>query len=366
MQYPLKSLLKGIYLRIRKALLSPFLFLRKTEALPKKEIKSILFLRHDRIGDMVVSTAALKALRKTFPDARITVLASDRNHEVIENSPNVDEIVVYKGFYWFVKEMRARRIDLTIDPFYTYELKQAFISHLSGARYRIGFEEAGREIFFNLKGPGIYPAKQFVDHMLELIACLGGDVKGYKPELFLTEEEGQWASRFLSEKGIDSDGVTVAIHPGGYYETQRWPAERFGFAAKRLVDELKANVIVIGGGQGEVAVVNSIKEICGDHVSIISDISIRQLIAILGKCDLFLGNNSGPLHIAAALGLPTVSITGPTVFPLWLPYGDNHIVLRKELDCSPCNRAICLDHSCMELITVEEVMEAVVKQLRVR
>jgi heptosyltransferase-2 len=358
----LKSFLKEIYLPARKVLLQSFLPLRKTKIPIKKEIKEILFLRHDRIGDMVLTTAALKALRKTYRHAKISILASKRNYEIIKNNPNIDEIFVYEGFWSFLKEIRRQDFDLVIDPFYTYELKQAFLAYMSRARYRIGFEEAGREIFFNLKGPGLYPIKHLVDHLRELVGHLGADVSGCEPELFLTADEILWASNLLSVEGLDTDKVTVALHPGAYYKSNMWPSDKFGLVAKKIVNELQANVIAFLG-QGDEAILAKIKQICGNDVFIVSNISIRQLMAMLSRCSLFLGNNSGPLHIAAALGLPTVSTIGPPVVPLWLPYGKNHIVLRKDLDCSPCNRDVCKDHRCMQLITVDEVFEAVQAQI---
>lgn len=100
MQYRLKDSLKEVYLNIRMMLLSPFLLFRKIRILEKKEIKTILLLRHDGVGDMVFSTPLFKALKKNFPDARLTVLASQRNYEIIENNPNVDEILIYDGTVW--------------------------------------------------------------------------------------------------------------------------------------------------------------------------------------------------------------------------------------------------------------------------
>ena len=127
---------------------------------------------------MVLSTAALKALRRVYPRARITVIASERNYEILDLNPHVDEILIYKGLKWFIKEIRSRSYDLVIDPFVTYELKQAFMTWLAGGKYRIGFEEAGREIFFNIRGPVASPPKRMVDHLLDLTKRLGGRKRG--------------------------------------------------------------------------------------------------------------------------------------------------------------------------------------------
>src|SRR4030043_1822687 len=204
MQHHIKTLLKELYLWARKTLLWPFLLLRKTKTPSKSEVRKILFLRYDRIGDMVLSTAPLKALRRVYPHARITVLASERNYEILDHNPSVDEILIYKGIPWFIREIRPRGDDLVIDPFLTYELRQAFMTCLAGGKYRIGFEEAGGEIFFNIKGPASSPPKRMVDHLLDLTERLGGTKEGYEPEVFLSDTEIHWANEALAEKGISA------------------------------------------------------------------------------------------------------------------------------------------------------------------
>ncbi len=362
MQHRIKILLKELYLWTRKTLLRPFLLLRKTKTPSKNKIKKILFLRHDRIGDMVLSTAALKALRRVYPHARITVLASERNYEILKHNPKVDEILIYKGIPWFIREIRPRGYDLVIDPFLTFELRQAFMTWLAGGKYRIGFEEAGREIFFNIRGPVASPPKRMVDHLLDLTERLGGRKKGHEPEVFLSDTEIQWANEALAEKGISANELTIAIHPGAYYPSQRWPAERFGELARRILAQCKANVILLSS-RDEQTLLDEVEEIAGERVHAFSRLRLRELMALISKCDLFICNNSGPLHIASALKVPTVSMIGPTVTPLWLPSGENNVVIDKALSCSPCNRAICKEHECMESITVDEVLEEVKKQI---
>jgi heptosyltransferase-2 len=357
-----KPFLKKSYLKTRKNLLWPLLFIKKTQDISKEEIRSILFLRYDRIGDMVLSTAALKALKRAYPQAKITVLASERNHEILTHNPHVDEILIYQGILWFIKTMRSRRYDLVIDPFLTYELKQAFMTYLAGGEYRIGFEGWGREIFFNLRGPAVSTPKRMVDHLLDLVEQLGGNRHGCVPEVFLTDEEQQWASEVLSKKGIDEHELIVAIHPGAYYPSQRWPTTRFGELARRIHEQYKARVILLAS-RDEKDLLKKLKEVAGKKVQDFSGLGLRGLMALLAQCDLLICNNSGPLHIASALKIRTVSMVGPTVTPLWLPYGKHDVVISKRLSCSPCNKAVCKDHECMESITVDEVFEAVKSQI---
>jgi lipopolysaccharide heptosyltransferase II len=362
MRHHVKTLLKEIYLWARKTLLWPFVLLRQTKTPSQSKIRKILFLRFDRIGDMVLSTAALKALKRAYPEAKITVLASERNYDILKHNPCVDEILIYNGILWFIREIRPRGYDLVIDPFLTYELRQAFMTYLTGAKYRIGFEESGREIFFNLKGPVVSAPKQMVDHLLDLVERLGGRKKGYAPEVFLSDMEIQWASEVLENKGISTNELTIAIHPGAYYPSQRWRAERLGELARRILEQCGAKVILLGCSDEE-GLLKAVKKSAGEDVQIFSCDNIREFMALLSKCDLMICNNSGPLHIASALKVPTVSTIGPTITPLWLPYGGNNVVLNKRLSCSPCNRANCKGHECMESITVDEIFEAVKRQI---
>ncbi len=358
----LNPFLKEIYVKTRKTLLRPLLLLRETRLPSKRSIKSILFLRHDRIGDMVLSTAALKALREGYPHAKVTVLASKSNHEILMHNPNIDEILVYNGILWFIREIRPRGYDLVIDSFLTYELRQAFMTCLAGGKYRIGFEEAGREIFFNIRGPATSPPKRMVDYLLDLAELAGGKRDGCKPEVFLSDTEIQWANEALAEKGISANELIIGIHPGAHYPSQRWPAKKFGELARRILDQGEAKVILLGS-RDEQTLLDEVEEIAGERVQSFSRLRLRELMALISKCDLFICNNSGPLHIASALKVPTVSMMGPTITPLWLPYGENNVVLNKRLSCSPCNRAICKGHECMESITVDEVFEAVRAQI---
>jgi lipopolysaccharide heptosyltransferase II len=365
MTIKLKSIMRDYYLRGRKIALSPLLFWRQPQQpFPKHMIKSILFLRHDRIGDMVVSTAAIKALKKTYPEAHLTVLASERNHPVLEHNPSVNEIMIYKNFRQFIQDVRPRHYDLIIDPFLTHELKQALMTYLAAGRYRIGFEVAGRGAFFNLRGPRPIRPQRMVDHLLELVEYVGADTDGCVPEVFVSEHERRQAAETLaSGKGRrQGKGFIVALHPGAYYPSQRWPEPRFGALARMILEQSKARVILLGSPEEEM-LVQEVKKYAGEGIEVFSGLTLRGLMAILSQCDLFIGNNSGPLHLASAVKIPTVSLIGPTVTPLWLPFEKNDVVLQRELSCSPCDKGVCDDHTCMEAITVAEVFDTVQSQI---
>jgi heptosyltransferase-2 len=354
---------KQIYLTLRSVLLFPFLISRTIKKPQGKDIKKILLLRYDRIGDMVVSTGAFKALKKAYPAACIIVLASGTNKEVIENNPDIDEILVYKGLRWFLKEIRKRKIDLAIDFFYTYELKSAFLTYISGAKYRLGFENAGRQVFFNMKGPGMNRACTMIEHLGELVSNLGIGKEGYEPQVYLSQGEVSWAKNYLVSNGIGESVFKVAMHPGAFYPSQRWPADGFAGIGKKVIEKYHAYIILFGDTKEEKLVKTIQQKIGAGNVCAWYDLNLRQIIALLSQCDMLLCNNSGLLHIACALKIPTVSTMGPTDPVLWWPYGKDNIVIRQDLPCSPCSRGVCAAPGCMELITPRQIEEALDVQM---
>ncbi|MDD5566242.1 MAG: glycosyltransferase family 9 protein [Candidatus Omnitrophica bacterium] len=359
----IKRIVKGLYLALRKILFFPVLIFRKP-LLPKEgDINTILLLRHDRLGDMVVSTAVFEALKRRFPSSVIIVLASRRNAELIQSDPAVDEVVVYQGPIRYYKEFRRKKIDLAIDLFLTYELKQAFLTMLSGARYRLGFEKAGREVFFNVKGPVVASCRSMKEQLLELLKPLGVSGAGIEPRLVVSQEEKALAFDYLISRGFRKEDLNIAIHPGGFYPSQRWPVDRFVEVAKLCINRYGARIILFED-KFDKELIRGMEEKIGSRSIASGALSIRQFMASVAQCDLLLCNNSGPLHIAAALGVPTVSTLGPTDRNLWSPGGKKHIVLSGNLHCSPCSRISCAHHACMEAISVDEFMDAVGTQLK--
>lgn len=355
---------KQIYLTLRSILLYPFFIFRTIKNPQGKDIKKILILRHDRIGDMVLSTGAFKALKRAYPGACIMVLASGINKEVIQNNPDVDEILVYKGLRWFIKETRKRKIDLAIDFFYTYELKSAFLAYICGAKYRLGFENAGRQIFFNMKGPGMNRVCTMIEHLGELISNLGIGKEGYEPQLYLSRDEVSWAENYLTANAVAQSVFKVAMHPGSFYPSQRWPAERFAEIGKKVIEKYQAQVIIFGDKKEEELIKTIKHKIGAGNVFAWYDLNLRQIISLLSRCDMLFCNNSGLLHIACALKIPTVSTMGPTDPVLWWPFGLENIVIRKDLPCSPCSRGVCNTPDCMELITSRQVEDALDIQMK--
>lgn len=372
--------IEDLYLMLRSLVLGSFRPFTKTYTrndLLDIDIKSILVIRLDRIGDMVMTTPIFRALKEKWPAAQITVLANPLNKNIVINNPFIDCILVYdrgnrhkslNSRISFFKDVREMGFDIVIDPYLDYELNTSFITRLVGSRFRLGFEFAGKEVFYNIRYPSnVFPVstekRHMIDYYLDLITCLGIEPKTRQPEIFLSSDEREKVYKLLRKAGANPENKIIGIHPGGNYESQRWSVERFAALSDYLIASYDINVIVFAGRE-EKQLLTEFRECAVKAPIILEDINLREFISALSHCNLFLCNNSGPLHIATALNIPTVSTMGPTVPHHWWPRGDNNTVLRKDLECSPCKKGICKTHECMELITTNDFLAAVEMQLK--
>lgn len=382
-----KESLKQLYLAARKMLLWPLLHLafRFRPSPDPSAIREIIFLRHDRIGDLALSLPTIRRLKLAFPFARLTVVASPSNQDILRHNPDIEEVFVYRGFDTYLKFVASHRFDLAVDPFHNdHRLLPALMTLLSGADHRIGFALAGREVFFTRPAPSYDLDKSFQQLMQLLLDTLG--IKD------ATIAEQLSAANYVTDQGISQISTDklgkggclsapllplsseeqrealittapllnkrlIAFHPGAFYPTQKWPLERFTEVAQAL--SRQGFGIFFFAPAKEFPAFDQISSEDYPSILVVREASLRQFIAILNQCELLICNNSGPLHLAWALGIRTVSMMGPTVPAVWWPQGLGHTVLRHDLPCSPCNRAICPTHECLQNITAAEVLSAV-------
>ncbi|MGB5745827.1 MAG: lipopolysaccharide heptosyltransferase II [Desulfobacterales bacterium] len=370
----MKEIFKQFYLYIRKYFLyflSIFLPHKKmATGKSPDEIQKALFIRIDRIGDLVLSTPALKAFRHFFPDCELSVLASKSNHTVLLNLPYVDKIVTYDhGQNIFKKISTLRRLkkykyDLVVDPYSGYELKTALIAAYSGAPLRLGYASYGREIFFNVIAGYPENDQHFKDVVINVFKPLGVEIAEATPEINLSEAEKEWSIKWIEQHQVSSRHL-VGIHPGAFYESQRWLKESFAEIINRLQENNELEVILFGGPDDE-ELVKSIASLVYKTTNTYTFRSLRKFIALLSYCNILVCNNSGPLHIATALNLPTVSFIGPTNSARWSPIGEHHKILKVEgLECLGCGQGKCPKGSmaCMQGILPIEAFNAVNEML---
>jgi heptosyltransferase-2 len=293
-----------------------------------------------------LTTPAFAAIKTAFPNSMLTVLASRGNAGLLLHHPWVDEVFVYdaaasiRAKIHMIKSLRARRFDIIIDPLTGHDVAPAVLACLIRAPIRIGFSGFGREVFFNQTAAAAGSDRHMVDAVLDLLHLIGVADIGRDPQLFLGTEELEWAGRWTDRVNPERKRL-VGIHPGAYYETQRWGAANFGGLIQRLSRESDFCVVLLGG-LAEEGVVRRILEQAGEILPVFISSDLRKALAMISRLDLLVCNNSGPLHMAAALSVPTVSFMGPTEMSRWMPRGEKHRVLRADgLECIGCNRGIC-------------------------
>lgn len=303
----------------------------------------ILIIRLDRLGDYVLTLPVIENLRNRYPDADISILVKPYLAGIARLTRSVDEVIVYDGFVSTVRRLRDGHFSLAIDMLCDYTLKSALLAFFSGAATRAGFAGGFRELLFTQAAkPGKAPRRMAAIN-LDILKILGVPVVVTEPR--------------MAVEGVEKSGkAVVAIHPGGHYPSQRWAPERFAAVGSRILDAYDVRLVVLGGPDDRASAEGVIKRLGEGRVEAVFP-DLKGLAAILAQSALLICNNSGPLHLAAALGTATVSLMGPTDPVLWWPQGPGQIVIRKEIPCSPCTAGRCGSHACMDLITADEVFE---------
>ncbi len=341
-------------------------------------VKKILVMRYRFIGDTVLTVPFLRNLRRAEPDARITWVVAPGSSDVVEGIPYVDALLFWdpvtihadsKGAHRtlasklaFIRGLRAERFDKV------YVLKRsissALIAWLSGAPQRIGFDTEGRGCLLTAKVP-YRNDRHEVENFLAVLRADGVKVHDDYLEVWTTPEEEQKAARLLADCGMGPSGQAVLIHPFSAVEQRGWPVENFALLAARLDRDTACRVIVTGGPKDR-ETFRQAMPLFGDHViDLVGRCTLRDTIAILKRCALFVGNDSGIMHLAAAAGTPLVALFGPQSPVKFGPWSRRAKVIYKEMDCSPCKQKFFTEcapsarmrPACMEAITVEEVFQ---------
>jgi lipopolysaccharide heptosyltransferase II len=362
-----------LYLLFRSAalkFLSPFFSHGAKGAIDLKTVKKVIIVTDFRLGDAVLSVPALNALKKAMPQCQLTVFCNQYSADVFGMVECVDAVVKYhdkKDFFenWkILRNISSEQFDVAIDLVQDYPLATAMWTLFSGAKYRVGYDWYGRGILFNIKISAMQNIGHVVDEMLGVCRQIGINQGNAIPEITVPKAAKEFVDKELVNAGIREEEWVIAIHPGGFYATQCWMPERFAEVAKLAIEKLKVRIVVLGTEHDRDRM-KIITEHAGKSCIALFNYSIPNLAAILSHADCLLCNNSGALHLAAAVGTSTVSTMGPTVAERWWPKGEKNIVIRKDLPCIGCNSGICRigTHTCMAGISADEVFQAVKKQI---
>jgi len=341
-----------------------------------KAIKRILVRTPNWVGDAVMTLPALAALGELYGKEKISVLAKKAVIPIYEHHPVVSGIIEYsedhqglRGRFRLSKKLRAGNFQLAV--LFQNAFDAAFISFISRIPARVGYGRDMRSGLLTEAVPFTEEVKKLhhIEYYLNIIKALGGPAMESTrplPKLYAGVEEIQRAQNFLREKGLAHKPLIGAAPGASYGPAKMWPAERFAETLLRLTEELNAVPLIFGGpGDAGAAkrVFAGINKKIPLALNLAGETGLSECIALLRGLNLFITNDSGAMHMASALGVPTLAIFGSTDPALTGPTGPNTGFIIKKTPCNPCFERVCrYGHmECMRAITVDEVCGAALK-----
>lgn len=349
--------LKAGAIRMKNSPYSPFYKGREREKMPidKAKIKKILVITLSNIGDVILTTPVMQVLRENFPQAHLAVLVGPRAYGVLEEDCRIDRRIVYdKSISWkdkvaLLKILRSERYDLVID------LRRTMFGLFLGARYCSSMFTKAPKNIMHMK-----------DRHLWKLNFLGLNINEKQPRVEFGLVEQQNMQELFNKWQIDKEHPLIAMSPGARNMTKRWEKEGFVRLCELLKEEYnQVNIIMVGDKQDKGIAGEIIKTVDATIVNACGQTTLGGSAYLLSRCRLLIANDSAPMHLAWAVRTPVVAVFGPTDYRKYAPCGPYDRVIRKELDCAPCQKSLCPrgTRECMKLITAEEVFAAAKKIL---
>lgn len=318
----------------------------------------ILIIQLRRIGDVIVTTPVIDVLRRQFPDARIEFLVEPAAAPVLDNYPGLDERLVFeKSKFWFwVRELRRRRYDWVLD--FMNNPRTAQLAWASRAPVRAGFVVPFWSVVYTHRVPRPKVDVYAVQNKFSLLRSLGVHApEGVLPRLSVVNFEFEALHAWWSEAGLDKAVERVAVMPKHRHEIRQWPASKFKETLRRLLVKPGRQVVLIGGPDEKGYLDDVAKDFPG-RAWVLPAGSLHRGAAVLSRCHVAVTNDSGLMHLAVAMGTPTVTIYGPTSPGSWNPRQPPHRYIQAEgLACLVCHRDRCpYGHECMEWVSPDRVV----------
>ncbi len=338
------------------------------------QIQKILIIKLRAIGDVVLATPVIENLRGAFPDADIDFLTEPPSAAIVAHHPDLNQIIVYPRQRWkrtsvprrwcldaaFLRHLHAQKYDLVFDLF--GNPRSAIMTLATGAAKRVGYNFRGRQLAYNRvvlnRGAEVHE----VEFNLDALRALSIPIFTAQPAVYVTAEDSAFITEWFAHRRFRNRRV-IGLNPSGSWPAKRWPDEKFIELGHRLSDQLNASLVVLWG-PGEKKTAQRIAAGIGEHAYLAPPTSLNQLAALCKRLSALVSNDSGPMHISAAVGTPTLGIYGPTNSKLQGPYGKkNRGVAHWEIPCLGCNRLKCPLLDCMHYLSVREVFQETVKML---
>lgn len=344
-----------------------WLFYRKP--LPRDFVpKRILVVKLDHLGDVILATPVFSTLRQAYPNAELHALTGTWSRIVLERHPDVETVFDYNSpafcrsgkptslreAFRLYRELRRQKYDLVVELRGDWRTIGFSLLHLTP--YRLS--RAALQIK-NKLGVSRFSGTHETTRNLDVLRHTGIPISIQTATFSVTTEDEKWVSNFLTSHEIDQQGALVAIHPGSPIPLKRWLPERYAELADWLIAR-KGTQILFVGVKDEVPIVTDIqRRMQGASINIAGETTLTQLASILHNCNMFIGNDSGPMHLAAAVGTPTIGLYGPGDPTRFAPIGATCQTIRRKLDCPPCFGTTCRfgKNGCMSEIQVTDVIQ---------
>jgi len=336
---------------------------------PQKKPNNILIRMPNWLGDLVMATPVLNDIRQHWPEATITAMCQSNVASLLTNDPNVNEIYSYRRpNQWVHRTQHLEIIDYLRHGEYdlglllTNSFSSAWWFWRGNVRNRIGYAANLRKFLLNkaLHVPQAIELQHLVKTYKMLLEPMGIPISDTQPTLYVSQEEQQSAKELLKTLGINTDKqVLIGINPGAAYGSAKcWLPERFKAVTHRLLQHPDYTVIYFGDQAGAPLVHEICREMPDRVVNLAGKTNLRELLSLIQACTVFLTNDSGPMHIAAALKTPLVALFGSTSDIKTGPSYGISKVIHKHVECSPCYKRVCpIDFRCMKRIEADEVYE---------
>jgi len=339
--------------------------------------KNILIIRTDRLGDVLLSTPAIQAVKQALPSSYVAFMARPYTEGVVSGNRYLDEVIIYdkdcrhKSFLatvLFALGLRKYKFDLALILHST--ARANFIAFLAGIPRRVGYARKAAWFLTDklpyIKSQGL---KHEIDYTLDVVRAAGidFDIKGLRLLLPINKSDDDFAVNFLKKHGVTEKYNLICIHPSAGCISRIWPANKFCELADKLSRDMNCKIVILGFSEG-LKQAETVKALMKQPSFIAADFTIKQTAALLKRCRFIVSTDTGPAHIASAVGTPCVTIFGrkqPGLSPArWKPQGKDNVVLHKDVGCIDCLAHNCVKQfACLEAVTVDEVLDAAKKFL---
>lgn len=331
---------------------------------------NILIVKLSAIGDVIHALPVSYALKQCYPEARITWVVERPAYDLLTNNPNIDEIIVFdkpkfktlSGFFRhapeFISFLRHKQFDLALDLQGLF--KSSMISFFSGAKQRLVYQNTreGSQLI-SRRIVGSHAKGHVVDRYLDVVRALGCQVGKPVFPLYVSEQERVSTRAIMRQAGMTEGNPYVVLALGANWPNKIWPPQYFAALADQLFDQQIIPVVVGGPGDRKLMdqLVGAVKI---PPIDLIGKTSLKQLAYVIGQARCFVGGDTGPMHLSAALGTPTIALMGPTDSNRNGPFGEQHIALTTPRNCTGCWHRKCpKELDCLAEISVDSVCQAI-------